>query len=57
MLFRSDMAELFCEMLNREVDRLTVETKEKSSKYKDLYREKANEIIIENIKRKILEEN
>ena len=52
-----DMAELFCEMLNREVDRLTVETKEKSSKYKDLYREKANEIIIENIKRKILEEN
>ena len=48
-----DTAELYCELIRREVDRLVV--KEESGDFRKAYQLKANEIIIKNIKKKILE--
>ena len=48
-----DTAELYCELIRREVDRLTVE--KESGDFRKAYQLKANEIINKNIKKKILE--
>lgn len=48
-----DTAELYCELIKREVNRLVV--KEESGDFRKAYQLKANEIIIKNIKKKILE--
>lgn len=48
-----DTAELYCELIKREVNRLIV--KEESGDFRKAYQLKANEIIIKNIKKKILE--
>lgn len=48
-----DTAELYCELIRREVDRLTVEKENGDSR--KAYQLKANEIITKNIKKKILE--
>ena len=51
-----DWADIYCNLVTREVDRLIDETPQKGE-YKAAYQKTANEIIINNIKRKILEEN
>lgn len=51
-----DWADIYCNLVTREVDRLIDEAPQKGE-YKAAYQKTANEIIINNIKRKILEEN
>lgn len=51
-----DWADIYCDLVTREVDRLIDEAPQKGE-YKAAYQKTANEIIINNIKRKILEEN
>ena len=49
-----DWAEIYCDLVTREVDRLIDGTFQKAE-YKEQYQRKADEIIIKNIKKKILE--
>ena len=51
-----DWADIYCNLVTREVDRLIDEAPQKGE-YRAAYQKTANEIIINNIKRKILEEN
>lgn len=50
-----DWADIYCSLVQREVDRLINGTSQESE-YKKQYQRKANEIIINNIERKILKE-
>ena len=51
-----DWADIYCNLVTREVDRLIDEAPQKGE-YRAAYQKTTNEIIINNIKRKILEEN